>query len=298
MAKRAFPTSAGGEVPAASQLATVLPFTFEGNEVRVVDRDGGLWFFLADACKVLGIKNPSDAASRLDDDEKSTLGKTEGGKINGLGSIGAMPTLISEPGFYKLIGRSNKPVAKRFDRWVRHEVLPTIWRTGSYTAPGAAPAALDLDNPASVLALAGQLSAKLAETQSSVQTLEAQASDAAPKLAAWDRLVNADGLLPISLVAKATGIQQKRIFEFIEHTVHWCFRRNFRDGKKSALIAGADAIRGGHVASKLHEFTRSDGTTGGSTQVYLTIKGAKRLAELLVKYGLIRPSETTEEGGG
>ncbi|MGI9437851.1 MAG: BRO-N domain-containing protein, partial [Geminicoccaceae bacterium] len=42
--------------------------------------------------------------------------------------------LISEPGFYKLVGRSRKPAAKRFDRWVRHEVLPTIRKTGGYQA--------------------------------------------------------------------------------------------------------------------------------------------------------------------
>ena len=44
--------------------------------------------------------------------------------------------IISEPGLYKLLGRSNKPEAKRFDRWVRHDILPSIRKHGFYAAPG------------------------------------------------------------------------------------------------------------------------------------------------------------------
>jgi prophage antirepressor-like protein len=39
---------------------------------------------LADICRVLDIGNPSDAARRLDSDEKTTLDNIEGGNINGL----------------------------------------------------------------------------------------------------------------------------------------------------------------------------------------------------------------------
>ena len=43
---------------------------------------------------------------------------------------------VSEPGLYTLISRSNKPNAKTFRRWVTHEVLPSIRKTGSYSVTG------------------------------------------------------------------------------------------------------------------------------------------------------------------
>lgn len=51
--------------------------------------------------------------------------------MNTLGGAQEM-TVVSEPGLYKLIMTSRKPAAKRFDRWVRHDVLPAIRKTGNY----------------------------------------------------------------------------------------------------------------------------------------------------------------------
>jgi prophage antirepressor-like protein len=109
-----------------------MPFVFEGAEVRVVMRDGAPWFVLADVCAVLGIANPSNVAARLDDDEKSTLHTMEGGKINGLGDMGAMPTIINESGLYSTVMTSRKDAARRFKKWVTGEVLPAIRRDGGY----------------------------------------------------------------------------------------------------------------------------------------------------------------------
>jgi prophage antirepressor-like protein len=92
------------------------------------------WFILADVYRVLGIANPSDAASRLDADEKNALAITEGGKINGLGVVGAMPTIINEYGLYSLTFTSRKPEAKEFKRWITHTVLPSIRKNGGYIA--------------------------------------------------------------------------------------------------------------------------------------------------------------------
>jgi prophage antirepressor-like protein len=105
-----------------------VPLQFEGRDVRVIDKDGEPWWVLADVCTVLEIGNPSQVASRLDDDEKNTLINNEGTPGN------PNLTIISEPGLYKLLMTSRKSVAKRFDRWVRHEVLPQIRKTGSYGA--------------------------------------------------------------------------------------------------------------------------------------------------------------------
>lgn len=107
-------------------MNSVIPFDFEGNAVRVIDRAGEPWFVAADVCRVLDIVNVTQAVGRLDDDEV-TLCQIEGSH---------RPTnLINESGLYALIVRSDKPNARPFRKWVTAEVLPSIRRTGRYELP-------------------------------------------------------------------------------------------------------------------------------------------------------------------
>lgn len=112
-------------------MTEIIPFDFEEQAVRVVMRDGEPWFVAADVCRVLEIRNTSDAVLRLDDDERdmvnlNTLGLTEGIRGNPNASI------ISESGLYALTVRSDKPEARRFRKWITAVVLPSIRRTGRY----------------------------------------------------------------------------------------------------------------------------------------------------------------------
>jgi len=84
-------------------------------------------------CKANDIGNPSDVASRLGGDEKDTLGI-----IDSMGRPRHV-TVVNEAGLYEVMRASQKPFAKRFWHWVNHEVLPSIRKTGNYTAPGAQP---------------------------------------------------------------------------------------------------------------------------------------------------------------
>ena len=106
-------------------------FNYNTHEVRTVNKDGEVWFVAQDVCDVLGLSNPTEALKSLDDDEKNTLRISEGNRGN--------PNLniISEPGLYALTLRSNKPEARKFSRWVRHELLPQVLRTGTYSAHNA-----------------------------------------------------------------------------------------------------------------------------------------------------------------
>lgn len=108
------------------QYAMQVFATDDDEEFRVIDRNGEPWFILAEVCGKLEIANASDAATRLDDDEKDTIGITD--------TIGRRrrTTIISESGLYSLILRSSKPEAKRFKKWITSEVLPTIRKTGGY----------------------------------------------------------------------------------------------------------------------------------------------------------------------
>ena len=90
--------------------------------IRTVEQNGEPWFVVADVCKSLELGNPSQAMTRLDADEKSTLISNEGKKLN----------IVNEPGLYTLVLSSRKPEAKLFKRWITHEVLPSIRKTGGY----------------------------------------------------------------------------------------------------------------------------------------------------------------------
>ena len=100
-------------------------------EVRVVVIDGVPWFVAADVCRALELSDVSKAVGRLDDDEKGTnLIPTQGGYQEML--------VVNESGLYALVLTSRKPNARKFRKWITSKVLPSIFRTGSYTLPSVA----------------------------------------------------------------------------------------------------------------------------------------------------------------
>ena len=108
-------------------------------KVRVIMRDGDPWFVASDACDCLALSNVSEALADLDDDDKlkltkddlDTLISNEGIKCSVDARVQSL-NLVSESGLYELTMRSRKPEAKAFKRWVTHEVLPSIRKTGGY----------------------------------------------------------------------------------------------------------------------------------------------------------------------
>ena len=113
----------------------------EFGEIRVIMKDGEPHFVAADVCRILDLGNPSQALTRLDDDEKGiTTIDTPGGEQSML--------IVTEPGLYHLIFTSRKPEAHMFRRWVYHEVLPSIRKTGSYSVT---PANNDIDSLAQAI---------------------------------------------------------------------------------------------------------------------------------------------------
>lgn len=104
-------------------------FVYSGEQLRTVQRDDGLWWVLRDVCRVLNIGNVTDTKKRLDPDEVDLTDL-----IDGMGRVQST-TIINEPGLYGVILRSDKPEAKEFKRWVTHDVLPSIRKTGAYGIP-------------------------------------------------------------------------------------------------------------------------------------------------------------------
>lgn len=113
-------------------------------KIRALDVDGEPWFIARDVCACLDLDNVNMALLGLDEDEKATPLKLDcSRKISGLRKD---TLLISEPGLYSLIMRSNKPEAKSFKDWICKDVLPSIRKHGMYVAPAL------FDNPDSLIA--------------------------------------------------------------------------------------------------------------------------------------------------
>ena len=97
-------------------------------DVRTMRINGEPWFAAIDVCKALEIGNPSQALTRLDGDERITTLISNEGAVTGKSSM----AFVNEFGLYTLILGSRKPEAKAFKRWITHEVIPTIRKTGGY----------------------------------------------------------------------------------------------------------------------------------------------------------------------
>lgn len=110
-------------------IMNIVPFSFETYEVRVIIIDGEPWFVAADICRVLGlVGSVSQNVAKLKANEKDVKEiDTPGGKQKML--------VVNEKGLYRLIFRSNKPEAERFQDWVFGDVLPSIRKSGGYGTP-------------------------------------------------------------------------------------------------------------------------------------------------------------------
>lgn len=106
-----------------------LSFVFETQIIRTLLINQEPWFVGTDVATALGYSNPRDAIARhVDEEDKNTVVFHDGTSGN------PNMTVINEPGVYSLTFSSQLESAKRFKRWVTHEVLPSIREKGYYTA--------------------------------------------------------------------------------------------------------------------------------------------------------------------
>jgi prophage antirepressor-like protein len=112
-------------------MSDLVRFDFEGHAVRVREE----MFVAKDVCAALDLENATMALQGLDDDEVSKFTEVDSG------GIPRTYLLLTEAGVYQLAFRSRKAAAKRFRRWLTHEVIPAIRKTGSYGTPQAFDAA-------------------------------------------------------------------------------------------------------------------------------------------------------------
>mgnify|MGYP000875350021 CR=1 FL=1 len=105
----------------------------EFGKVRTIVKDGEPYFVGKDVAEILGYTNSRKAiGDHVDEEDKGVT------KCDTLGGVQEL-TIINESGLYSLILSSKLPAAKKFKRWVTSEVLPSIRKTGSYTAKHVKP---------------------------------------------------------------------------------------------------------------------------------------------------------------
>lgn len=240
-------------------MSEIKPFTFPatGAAVRVVTVDGDPWFVAADVCAVLAIRNNRDALAGLDDDERGVATTdTPGGP--------QQMTTVNEPGLYSLILRSRKPEAKAFKRWVTHDVLPEIRRTGSYQAAPAHP-------------LPRTFSEALRELADAVEqrdAAEARIAELQPAADAWEKLAEAKGEYSVREAAQilsrdpliTTG--QNRLFAYLRQ-IGWL--------DKSGIPYQAQVDLGRILPLATSFVHPRTGERKPSSQVRVTVKGLKEL---------------------
>jgi prophage antirepressor-like protein len=213
----------------------------------------------SDALGILGLDRT--AFRRLDEDEKGVASiHTPGGKQE--------VTTINEPGLYALVLGSRKPGAKDFKRWITHEVLPTLRRTGTYEI---APQSED-----EIVAKALQITAQR------VEKLQAALDVAQPRAEAWDAIASAEGDYSVGDAAKIlarAGIQTgpARLFAQLQ-ILKWTYR-----GADSSWRAYAERVEKGYLAEKpqFHYHPGTGERVIDPPQVRITVKGIERLRQRL-----------------
>ena len=180
----------------------------EFGSIRAISRDGEPWFVAKDVCTALGVANSRDALARLDDDEKGV------GLTDTLGGAQEM-TIINEPGLYTLVLSSRKPEARAFKRWITHEVIPAIRRTGGYMA------ARDGETPEETMARAVLIAQDaIIRKDADISRLRAKTAALAPKAGMYDACMDGERWMSVTEVARLlaqydSSIRRKDLYEWL-----------------------------------------------------------------------------------
>lgn len=221
-------------------------------EIRAVEKDGEPWFVAADVCKALELGETHVAMRRLDDDEKDRyLIPTPGGDQES--------SIVNEPGLYSLVLGSRKPEAKAFKRWITHEVIPSIRKTGGYIADQEAM------SPEELMAKALMVAQKtLADREVRISALTVENQIMKPKAEYFDELVDRNLLTSFRETAKQLEIGPKTfVAELLKR------KYIYRD-KKGKLMPYQH-----HMDSGLFEVKEcyNEKTQWSGTQTFVTPKG-------------------------
>lgn len=238
--------------------------TFESADfgaIRASTVEGEPWFVASDVCAALGLSQVTNSVKRLDDDER-TLISIKGRSVNA----------VNEPGLYSLVLASRKPEPKAFKRWVTHEVLPAIRRTGGYIA------AKQDETPEQIMARA------VLVAQDTIERQKKQIEELKPKALFADAVAASDGTCLVGELAKmlkqnGVNIGQNRLFAWMREHGHLGKTGSNRN------VPTQRAMEQGLFRIKETAVTHSDGHVTINRTPKVTGKGQRYFIDAFAKGG-------------
>ncbi|WP_252254512.1 ORF6C domain-containing protein [Clostridium sp. ZBS12] len=108
---------------------------FENKPVEVFEWNGKILFNPKNVAECLDIKNVNENLRSFNENQvikltNSKISNTDFRKLHNTGE-----NFLTESGVYKLIFKSKKAEAEKFQDWVTDKVLPSIRKTGAYQMP-------------------------------------------------------------------------------------------------------------------------------------------------------------------
>ena len=222
-------------------------------EVRTLSIDGEPWFVGKDVAAILGYAKPLNAlATHIDEDDslKQGLIDSMGREQNAI--------FINESGLYSLALSSKLPTAKAFKRWITHDVIPSIRKTGGYIAGQENMTAEELMAKALMVA-----KKTLEEKEAELSRKQVENAIMAPKADYFDELVERNTLTNFRETAKQLGVKQKAFINFLME------RKFIYRDKRGKLLPYADKNDGLFEVKECF----NNATQWAGTQTLVTPKG-------------------------
>ena len=231
-------------------------------QVRILEKDNELWFVAKDVCDCLEIKNTTDALKRLDNDERSRFNLGRQGETN----------IVNEYGLYNLVLSSRKPEAKEFKRWITHDVIPQIRKTGTYSMniPKSLPEALR--------AYANEVELHNA-TKAIVAQQEQQIAEFKPVKDYVDKILSSKSCLAITQIAADYGLSAQELNKILHEAG---LQRKVGD----QWILYKQHMSKGFTKSETFTFCRSDGRLDSKITTKWTQKGRLEIHSILTKLNI------------
>ena len=242
-------------------MSAITPFQFEGIQIRALTIHDEPWFVAGDVASALGYSATEAMTRSMDPDEKGLQDLHTPGGVQRL-------SVISEPGLYEAILRSRIPEAQRFKRWVKHEVLPEIRKTGSYGQ-------IDVSAVSRK-----QLALMVLESEERIEQLEARNAELEPAAAAWAGLCDPEGFIELMPAARSLSTDPligdrmggQKIFGYLKE-IKWMGQGNFPYQAQ---------INNGRMGQRIKRWMKPNGQVDITCQPLLTMKGLGDLHKRLI----------------
>jgi prophage antirepressor-like protein len=233
-------------------------FDYKNHQVRTFLIDGEPWWVAKDVCDILELGDTHKAMDRLEEDERNSIPVTD--------SLGRLQDtyIVNEAGLYNLILGSRKPEAKEFKRWITHDVIPQIRKTGTYSL-----------EPRQLLAQA------VIEAQKIIVEQDKQIQELKPKAEFFDAVAGSKDAISIGEAAK-----------IIYEETHLGRNKLFRELRQKGIlmkdnIPYQEFIDKGYFRTIEQKYTKPDGTTCINIKTLVYQKGLDFIRKIIKKHNVV-----------